>query len=145
MLRTYLVCREKKQTARGRSTQCIEDIDHMISVSELLRQNSVTAHARRLASAHCATENHRPTSAVRTIRIGSERGWPCCPFSYSRNTYSNSINLNIHVMFIFQPCIPKARLMMAHCHVSTESLFRVGLEPELNHRMFIEPMIICEV
>jgi hypothetical protein len=59
-LRTYLICREKqererererereKQTARGRSTQCTNNSDHITSTSELLlRQNSVTAHAHQ--------------------------------------------------------------------------------------------------
>jgi hypothetical protein len=56
-----------KQTARGRSTQ-FTDSDPVTSTSELLlMQNSVTAHARLLASDHCATENHRPESAVRTV------------------------------------------------------------------------------
>jgi hypothetical protein len=54
MLWTYLVCREKqerererrKQTARARSTQCINNSDPVTSMSELLlRQNNVTAHA----------------------------------------------------------------------------------------------------
>jgi hypothetical protein len=62
-----------KQTARGRSTQCISNSDPVTSTSELLlRQNSVTAHAhqsysRRLASDHCATEIHRPKTSVRPI------------------------------------------------------------------------------
>jgi hypothetical protein len=49
--------------------QCTDESDHITSKSELLlRQNSVTAHeARRLASDHCATEIHRPKSAVRPI------------------------------------------------------------------------------
>jgi hypothetical protein len=62
MLRTYLVCRERerereRQTARGRSTQCTNISDPVTATSELLlRQNSVTAHAHRLASDHFATE-----------------------------------------------------------------------------------------
>jgi hypothetical protein len=56
MLRTYLVCRQK-QIIRGRSAQCINNSDLITSTSELLRrQNCVTAHARQLASDHCATE-----------------------------------------------------------------------------------------
>jgi hypothetical protein len=61
------------QTARGRSTQCTSNCDPVTSTSELLlRQNGVTAHAhqsqaRRLGSDHCATEIHRPKSAVRPI------------------------------------------------------------------------------
>jgi hypothetical protein len=85
MLRTYLVCREKqdtererernKQTTYGRRTQYTNNSDPLTSSSELLlRQNSVTAHvhqcySRRLASDHCATEIHRPKSAVRPIGL----------------------------------------------------------------------------
>jgi hypothetical protein len=56
MLRTYLVRREKqerererdKRTARGRSIQCTNNSGPVISTPELLlRQNSVTAHARQ--------------------------------------------------------------------------------------------------
>jgi hypothetical protein len=62
-----------KQTVSGRSTQCTNNNDPIISVSALLlRQNCVTAHAhqsqdRRLASDHRATEIHRPKSAVPRI------------------------------------------------------------------------------
>jgi hypothetical protein len=62
-----------KQTAPGRNTQCTDSSCLITSTSEfLLRQNSVTAHAhqsqaRQLVSDHCATENHRPKSAVRPI------------------------------------------------------------------------------
>jgi hypothetical protein len=57
-----------KHTARGRSTQFTNNSDPIASTSEfLLRQNSVTAHFRRLASVHCATENHRPESADRPV------------------------------------------------------------------------------
>jgi hypothetical protein len=81
MLRTYLVCREKqerqrerereKQIARAKSTQCTNNSDSIASTSELLLwQNSVAEHAHQsqahqLASDHCATEIHRPKSAVR--------------------------------------------------------------------------------
>jgi hypothetical protein len=62
--------------ARGRSTQCTNNSDPITSTSEsLLGQNSATAHAhqswvRRLAPDHCATEIHRPKSAVWPIRTG---------------------------------------------------------------------------
>jgi stringent starvation protein B len=62
-----------KQTSRDRNTQCIHNSDPITSTSELLlRQNSITAHAhqsqaRRFESDHCATENHRPKSAVGPI------------------------------------------------------------------------------
>jgi hypothetical protein len=52
-----------KQTAFGRSTQCTNTSDPITTTSELLpKQNSVTAHARRLA-----IEIHRSKSAVRLI------------------------------------------------------------------------------
>jgi hypothetical protein len=55
-----------KQMAHGKRKQCTNN--RITSTSELLlRQNSVTAHALRLASDRCATENHRPISAVRPI------------------------------------------------------------------------------
>jgi hypothetical protein len=38
----------------------------------------------------------------------------------------------------------EAEAMLVYCHVLAEFLFIVGLEPEMNHRMFIEPLIICE-
>jgi hypothetical protein len=48
MPRTYLVCREKQATARGRSIQCTNNSDPITSTSELLlRQNSVTANAHQ--------------------------------------------------------------------------------------------------
>jgi hypothetical protein len=69
MLRTYLVCKKKrererereinKQTARGRSTQFTNNNDPITSTY------NVTAHIHQ--SDHCATENHRPNSAVRPI------------------------------------------------------------------------------
>jgi hypothetical protein len=82
ILRPYRVCREKQERERDRErqthgkwerTQCTDNSDHITSTSELLlRQNSVTAHAdqsqaRRLVSDHCATEIHRPESAIRPI------------------------------------------------------------------------------
>jgi hypothetical protein len=85
MLRTYLVCREKQERERETSKRHVGEA-HSVPITAillpqrlelLLRQNSVTAHAhqskaRRLASDHCAIENHRPKSAVRPISVSSE-------------------------------------------------------------------------
>jgi hypothetical protein len=69
-----------KQTTRGRNTQNINYSDSVTSTSELLlRQNSVTAQARRLASDHCATEIHRTKICRSTfIECDSNLTAPAC-------------------------------------------------------------------
>jgi hypothetical protein len=80
-----------KQTARGRSTQCNNNSDPVTLTSELLlRQNSVTSHARRIASDHCATENHRPKSAVWPMGY-SYTSIICIPVTLLQSIVSNSI------------------------------------------------------
>jgi hypothetical protein len=98
-----------KQTARGRSTQCTNNSDPITTTSELLlMQNRVTAHAhqsyaRRLASDHCTTENHRPVHPPCLSLLIMLSGPPIASSSFGPNTPLGAVffrNIGDQVYFI---------------------------------------------